>query len=145
MARTYRRDARGRFTSGGGSGQTGGRGARLKGGGAKRAGGGAKMTVAKAGGTVAKPSRPPSANKPSAPKPANKIAPSPRRPNAAERAYMEIKNGKGKSKFRSDKKVLEEMQRRGFLKGKDPQGQLINIASQARRKKAGGGSNTNYW
>ena len=41
MARTYRRDARGRFAGGGFSGQSGGRGARLKGGGAKRSGGGA--------------------------------------------------------------------------------------------------------
>jgi hypothetical protein len=66
-------------------------------------------------------------------RPANKIVASPRRLNSAERAYMEIKAQK--SKFRSDKKVREEMQRRGFLKGRDPQGQLINIASRARRKR----------
>ena len=47
MARSYRRDARGRFAGGGYSGQTGGRGARLKGGGAKRAGGGAAGKAAK--------------------------------------------------------------------------------------------------
>lgn len=69
--------------------------------------------------------------------PANKIAASPRRLNAAERAYMEITTGKGKSKFRSDRKVREEMQRRGFLKGKDAQGDLITIASRARRKRGG--------
>lgn len=46
---------------------------------------------------------------------------------------MEIKAKK--SKFRSDKKVREEMQRRGFLKGADPQGQLITIAHRARRKR----------
>jgi hypothetical protein len=46
MARTYRRDARGRFAGGGFSGQSGGRGARLKAKGA-RAGGGAKVSAAK--------------------------------------------------------------------------------------------------
>ena len=54
MARTYRRDARGRFAGGGFSGQSGGRGARLKGGGKTRDGGGAKMKGARTGGTVAK-------------------------------------------------------------------------------------------
>jgi hypothetical protein len=46
VARSYRRDANGRFAGGGYSGQTGGRGARLK---AKstRAGGGAKVSAAK--------------------------------------------------------------------------------------------------
>lgn len=52
MARTYRRDARGRFAGGGYSGQSGGRGARLKGGGATRAGGGAKMKAARVSGTL---------------------------------------------------------------------------------------------
>ncbi len=47
MARTYRRDARGRFAGGGYSGQTGGRGARLKGGGNKRAGGGNTQKAAR--------------------------------------------------------------------------------------------------
>jgi hypothetical protein len=54
VARTYRRDARGRFASGGYSGQSGGRGARLKAKGS-RDGGGAKMTAARTGGTVSKP------------------------------------------------------------------------------------------
>lgn len=67
---------------------------------------------------------------------ANNIRPSPRRHTAAEAAYWDIKNGKGKSRFRSDKKVREEMRRRGFLKdSKDPQGDLIKIARSARRKK----------
>jgi hypothetical protein len=70
-------------------------------------------------------------------KPANNISASPRRLNAAERAYIDITTGKGKSKFRSDKKVREEMQRRGFLTGKDAQGDLITIASRARRKRGG--------
>lgn len=65
----------------------------------------------------------------------SKISPSPRRLTAAEKAYTEIKAQK--SKFRSDAKVRAEMQRRGFLKGADPQGQLINIASNARRKRGG--------
>lgn len=65
----------------------------------------------------------------------SKISPSPRRLTAAEKAYTEIKSQK--SKFRSDAKVRAEMQRRGFLKGDDPQGQLINIASSARRKRGG--------
>lgn len=47
MARTYKRDARGRFAGGGYSGQTGGRGARLKSAGSKRAGGGAKAKAVK--------------------------------------------------------------------------------------------------
>ena len=55
MARSYRRDARGRFAGGGYSGQTGGRGARLKGGGGKRAGGGAKAQSGRVSGTVSKP------------------------------------------------------------------------------------------
>jgi hypothetical protein len=64
---------------------------------------------------------------------ANAIQPSPRRLNAAEKAFLEIRAQR--SKFRSDKKVIAEMMRRGFLKGPDPQGQAINIASSARRKK----------
>lgn len=63
----------------------------------------------------------------------SKISPSPRRLTAAEKAYAEIKAQK--SKFRSDAKVQAEMQRRGFLKGADPRGQLINIASSSRRKR----------
>lgn len=57
MARKYRRDARGRFASGGYQGQTGGRGARLKSGGNVRKGGGAKVRAAAApmrAGTIAK-------------------------------------------------------------------------------------------
>jgi len=46
MARTYRRDARGRFAGGGFSGQSGGRGARLKAKGS-RDGGGAKTKAAR--------------------------------------------------------------------------------------------------
>ena len=46
MARTYKRDARGRFAGGGYSGQSSGRGARLKAKGT-RAGGGAKVNAAK--------------------------------------------------------------------------------------------------
>lgn len=51
MARRYTRDARGRFASGGFSGQTGGRGARLMSGGRSRAGGGARIQAAPTGGT----------------------------------------------------------------------------------------------
>lgn len=84
-------------------------------------------------------------------KPANNIQPSPRsiesrslpftapaskakgKPlTSAEKAYAEIRAQK--SKFRSDKKVREEMMRRGFLKGKDPQGQLLRIGRSARIK-----------
>jgi hypothetical protein len=54
VARSYRRDARGRFAGGGYSGQTGGRGARLMAKG-ERKGGGAKMTAARPGGTIGKP------------------------------------------------------------------------------------------
>jgi hypothetical protein len=54
MARSYRRDARGRFAGAGYSGQTGGRGARLKASGT-RAGGGAKITAGRVGGTIGKP------------------------------------------------------------------------------------------
>jgi len=54
---------------------------------------------------------------------------------AAERAYGEIKAQK--SKFRSDKKVREEMIRRGFLQGPDPQGQLISIARRYRLRRGG--------
>ena len=53
MARTYRRDARGRFASGGYSGQTGGRGARLTATGSRK-GGGARMRAARTGGTVSR-------------------------------------------------------------------------------------------
>jgi hypothetical protein len=53
MARTYRRDARGRFASGGYSGQSGGRGARLTATGTRK-GGGARMTAARPGGTVSR-------------------------------------------------------------------------------------------
>jgi hypothetical protein len=54
MARSYKRDARGRFAGGGYSGQTGGRGARLTAKG-ERKGGGAKMTAGRVGGTIGKP------------------------------------------------------------------------------------------
>jgi hypothetical protein len=52
--------------------------------------------------------------------------------NKTEKAYLEIKSQK--SKFKSDRKVFAEMQRRGFLKGADPMGQLIKVASNARTK-----------
>lgn len=52
MARRYTRDARGRFASGGFSGQTGGRGARLMSGGRSRAGGGATIKAAPTGGRL---------------------------------------------------------------------------------------------
>lgn len=65
-------------------------------------------------------------------KSANAIKPSPRRLNSAEKAYAEIKAQK--SKFGSDKKVREEMIRRGFVKGSDPQGQMIKIARTIRLK-----------
>lgn len=65
--------------------------------------------------------------------PANTINPSSLR--AAEKAYGEIKAQK--SKFGSDKKVREEMIRRGFLKGSDPQGRLIGIAKKYRMRRGG--------
>lgn len=55
MARTYRRDARGRFAGAGYSGQTSGRGARLKAGGKSRAGGGTRMKSAQVRGTITRP------------------------------------------------------------------------------------------
>lgn len=181
MARTYRRDARGRFASGGGSGgKGGGKGGASKGASKPKSAGASKAKPAPASKPKAKPaakrspatratSKPAGAKtratsatrKPPLPPPvpeailkaskvtsaamrdrkretgiANNIRPSPRRHTAAEAAYWDIKNGKGKSRFRSDKKVREEMRRRGFLKdSKDPQGDLIKIARSARRKK----------
>jgi hypothetical protein len=70
------------------------------------------------------------------PKAANKVSASPRRLSKAEQDYADIRSQK--SKFRSDKAVRAEMQRRGHLKGKDPQGELIGIAANARGKKAVG-------
>jgi len=67
--------------------------------------------------------------------PKSTVSASPRRLNKAEAAYWEMKHGKGKSKWKSDSKVLAEMQRRGLVKGNDPMGELINIASRARRKR----------
>jgi hypothetical protein len=61
--------------------------------------------------------------------------PAGRKLNAAEKAYAEIKAQK--SKFKSDRKVIEEMTRRGFLKGSDPQGQMIRIARSTRIKQGG--------
>ena len=181
MARTYRRDARGRFASGGG-----GKGGGSKGGGkAKPAAGKSKpaatgkpkaksktaskpapatrkpVTRKPQGTTTKKPALPPripenllkaagvaraGAAVRRADGPANKIAASPRRLNAAESAYVQITTGKGRSKFKSDRKVREELQRRGFLKGsKDPQGDLIRIAAQVRRKKGTDKGPYNYW
>ena len=104
-----RRDARGRFAGGG-------------------------------GGSSSKP-KPPgwspamkAARSASPPPTGNKVAPSPRQLNPAEKAYMAIKSQR--SKFRSDAKVRAEMQRQGFLKGaKDPQDALMRIARSARKKK----------
>ena len=134
MARSYTRDSNGRF-SGGGGGRSGGS--------SGSGGGGGKKKAANPGpGPMKKPPLPPPPlKKPPLPPPpkaatkkgANAIQPSPRRLNAAEKAYLEIKAQKGK--FGSDKKVIAEMTRRGFLKGADPQGQAIRIASNARRKK----------
>jgi hypothetical protein len=76
-------------------------------------------------------------------KPANKIAPSPRRANVAEAAYREIRSQK--SKFGSDKKVMAEMERRGFLNAKDKRGQMIRIASNSRRKQGIGRKHTSYF
>jgi hypothetical protein len=64
-------------------------------------------------------------------RPANAIKPSSLL--AAEKAYGEIKAQK--RKFGSDKKVREEMIRRGFLKGNDPQGKLIEIARKYRMRR----------
>ena len=144
MARSYKRDASGRFSStGGGSGK-----------GKSKASGGSK---GKAAGGVPSGGKPPppaakeakATKKDAKPakesaKPANKVAPSPRRLSAAEKAYAEITGPGNKSKFRSSKKVREEMQRRGFLKGADPQGELIQLADTVRRKKGQGGMYTNW-
>jgi hypothetical protein len=80
---------------------------------------------------AAKPVR--AKDKPKTKPPANTIKPSSLL--AAEKAYGEIKAQK--SKFRSDKKVREEMIRRGFLKGSDPQGKLIEIARKYRMRRGG--------
>jgi hypothetical protein len=161
MARTYRRDARGRFASGGGSGKGGSGKAKPATGRAKPKPSAKPVPAKGKASTKPIPSKAKASSKPGLPppipqkllkaanaaragaaarrkasEPANKIVGSPRRHNAAEAAYWQIKTGKGRSKFNSDKKVREEMQRRGFLKGsKDPQGDLIRIASSARRKK----------
>jgi hypothetical protein len=138
--RRYARDARGRFASTGATA----RGGRLKTpSGGKRAtvtasaNGGGKGTISKPAGLQPgaikpKPQAKPAA-KASAPKATNKVSASPRRLSKAEQDYMDIQSQK--SKFRSDKKVREEMQRRGHLKGSDPQGDLIKIAYTARAKK----------
>ena len=112
MARNYQRDSQGRFSGSGGR-SSGGSGGASKGG--------------NKGGPLPPPPKAATKNG------ANAIKPGPRRLNAAEKAYLEIKAQK--SKFGSDKKVIAEMARRGFLKGPDPQGQAIRIASSARRKK----------
>jgi hypothetical protein len=154
MARSYTRDSNGRF-SGGGGGRSGGS--------SGSGGGGGKKKAANPGpGPMKKPPLPPPPlKKPPLPPPpkaatkkgANSIKPSRfseagivssnsstasgkgKRLTKAEKAYNEIKAQK--SKFRSDKKVREEMIRRGWLKGSDPQGQLIRIARSARIKQGG--------
>lgn len=88
MARTYKRDARGRFTGGGYSGQSGGRGARLTAKGTRQ-GGGAKMKAARVGGTVAKPR----GLKPGAIK--AKVAAAPAKAKAASRLKWEKVAGTG--------------------------------------------------
>ena len=131
MARKYIRDASGRFSGGSG---------RVSGGGGKGSskGGPPRMT--------SKPPLPPppkavtkkgsNAIKPGPKVPTRMDAkPSTRKMNAAEKAYAEIKAQK--SKFKSDRKVIEEMTRRGFLKGNDPQGQMIRIARSTRLKQGG--------
>lgn len=109
MARRYVRDRRGRFASVGATAR-GGRLTNLKG---ERY---ATETKAIAGGA-----------------PAGTVKAKPKSSKgAAERAYLEIRAGKGGKRL-SDRKVMEEMQRRGFLKGGDVQGQMINIAANARK------------
>jgi hypothetical protein len=126
--RKYNRDARGRFASSGG-------------GGGKSAGKPSKPAASSA--PKAKGSGRGKAKPADAPNAANKVSASPRRLTKAEQAYMEIKAQK--SKFRSDKKVREEMQRRGFLKSSDPQGELIKLAYNARAKKGQNPPEMNAW
>ena len=150
MARKYSRDSRGRFASGGGGGRSasGGTGKAAIGG-ASKGNAGKKKAVTQPMATTRKPPPPPpwskamlaakarddkaSMARAAAVKkaPANAIKPSSLR--AAEKAYGEIRAQK--SKFRSDKKVKEEMIRRGFLKGSDPQGQLIAIGRRYRMRR----------
>jgi hypothetical protein len=126
--RKYNRDSRGRFASSGG-------------GGGKSAGKASKPAASSA--PKAKGSGRGKAKPADAPKAANKIAASPRRLNKAEQDYAEI--SAQKSKFRSDKKVREEMMRRGHLKGSDPQGELIRIAVSTRSKKGDNPPYMNNW
>jgi len=139
-ARRYVRDNRGRFATVGATAR-GGRLATASGG--KRA----TQTKAVAGGqpkgTIGKPK----GLKPGAikPKAANAVKASPRQRTAAEAAYLDIKHGKGRSKFNSDAKVRAEMQRRGFLKGSDPHGELISIAHSARAKTGRNHPATSSW
>ena len=167
MARKYTRDANGRFSGGGGGGSRGGgsgggrSGSGGGGGGGTGGGGGKKKASTPQSGPMKKPPLPPPLKKPPLPPPpkaatkkgANNIKPSRfseagilssnsstasgkgKRLTNAEKAYNEIKAQK--SKFRSDKKVREEMIRRGFLKGSDPQGQLMRIARSSRIKQGG--------
>jgi hypothetical protein len=163
MARKYSRDNRGRFAGGGGGGRSAG-GASGGGGASKGGGGGKKKAAAPVAAAPKKkhPGPPPPAwskemlrqagkdkkaqsaaaktavaktakakTEPKAKQAANTIKPSSLR--AAEKAYGEIKAQK--SKFRSDKKVREEMIRRGFLKGSDPQGKLIEIGRRYRMRR----------
>ena len=122
MARTYKRDANGRF-SGSGGGSKGGKGGK----GAKAAAGGppppppglSKTQWAKVNSASGKPS--------------NKVSSSPRRLSKAERDYLDITAQR--SKFRSDSKVREEMKRRGHFKGsKDVQGDLIKLSGTVNSK-----------
>jgi hypothetical protein len=124
--RKYNRDSRGRFaSSGGGGGKSAGKASKPAASSAPKGSGRGKSKAAEA------------------PKAANKVSASPRRLTKAEQAYMEIKAQK--SKFRSDKKVREEMQRRGFLKSGDPQGELIKLAYNARAKKGQNTPEMNAW
>jgi hypothetical protein len=128
MARKYIRDTAGRFSGGGGkvSSGRGGKGGQPKANTKTPAPSPAKAATSKGANAIkAGPRVPPRMES----KPAgNKL-------NSAERAYAEIKAQK--SKFKSDRKVIEEMTRRGFLKGNDPQGQMIRIARSARMKQGG--------
>ena len=147
--------------SGSGGGGSGGGGGRSGSGGGGSGGGGKKKASTPQPGPMKKPPLPPPLKKPPLPPPpkaatkkgANSIKPSRfseagivssnsstasgkgKRLTKAEKAYNEIMAQK--SKFRSDKKVREEMIRRGWLKGNDPQGQLMRIARSSRIKQGG--------
>jgi len=102
MARTYKRDSAGRFSSGGG-------------GKSDRSNKPAKGKTAGYEQSLKNLDRinklEQSKSKKSADRPANKIAPSPRRSSPFEKAVADVLTS---SKFRSDKKRIAELSRRGF-------------------------------